>query len=158
MKFTTFENLIEKINTDLADFKGTFAYKRKELANLKKAPNRNVFFKYTDSARDWAINEGGGTEIQYHLFYRDNTIGYGLGFNAQYVPFANDMSPVDYIKPFVTAYFNLLKQNNSIIIKLKNEGFSFIYGEEKDLVSIQNNDYYLFGKEIRMLVSVASPM
>lgn len=150
MKFTTFENLIEKINTDLADFKGKFAYKRKELAELKKAPNRKVFFKYTDSARDWAINEGGGTEIQYHLFYRDNTIGYGLGFNAQYVPYANDMSPVEYIKSFVTAYLNLSKQNNSIIKKLKSEGFSFIVGKEKDLVSIQKDDYYLFGKEIKI--------
>ncbi|MBQ7490555.1 MAG: AAA family ATPase [Bacteroidales bacterium] len=148
MKFITFEKLIDKINEDLADFKSEFAYKRKELADLKKAPNRNVFFKYTNSDRDWAINEGGGTEIQYHLFYRNNTIGYGLGFNAQYVPFANDMSPVAYIKPFVSAYLNLLKQKNPTIIKLKNDGFSFIEGEEKDLNSIQHDDYYLFGKEI----------
>ena len=148
MKFITFEKLIDKINEDLADFKSEFAYKRKELADLKKAPNRNVFFKYTNSDRDWAINEGGGTEIQYHLFYRNNTIGYGLGFNAQYVPFANDMSPVAYIKPFVSAYLNLLKQKNPTIKKLKNDGFSFIEGEEKDLNSIQHDDYYLFGKEI----------
>ena len=148
MKFTSFETLIDRINEDLGDFKSKFAYKRKELADLGKAPNRNVLFKYTDSDRDWAINEGGGTEIQYHLFYRDNTIGYGLGFNAQYVPFANEMSPVAYIKPFVSSYLNLLKQKNPTIIKLKNDGFAFIEGEEKDLNSIENDDYYLFGKEI----------
>ena len=148
MKFTSFETLIDRINEDLGDFKSKFAYKRKELADLGKAPNRNVLFKYIDSDRDWAINEGGGTEIQYHLFYRDNTIGYGLGFNAQYVPFANEMSPVAYIKPFVSSYLNLLKQKNPIIIKLKNDGFAFIEGEEKDLNSIENDDYYLFGKEI----------
>ena len=34
------------------------------------------------------------------FFVRDNMCGYGLGFNAQYVPFKNDKSPKEYMLPF----------------------------------------------------------
>lgn len=91
---TSLKDLIDKINSDLDSFCKEFAYARKELAGLAKAPNRNIFFKYEDLSRDWAINEGGGTEIQYHIYLRDGELGYGLGFNAQYVPFANEKSPI----------------------------------------------------------------
>ena len=40
MKFNTLKDLIESINKNLGDFCGEFAYARKKLAKLGKAPNR----------------------------------------------------------------------------------------------------------------------
>jgi len=116
----TLKSLVNKVNTDLGTFCSEFSYKRKELAKLGKAPNRNFLFKYTDDSRNWAINEGGGTEIQFHLNLRDNEVGYGLGFNTQYVPYANQMSSVDYMKPYAKAFLELLEKNGT---QWKNEGF-----------------------------------
>lgn len=59
IEISSFKNLIDKINNDLGDFCEKFAYTRKELANLGKAPNRYILFKYENEDRDWAINEGG---------------------------------------------------------------------------------------------------
>lgn len=142
----TLKSLVNKVNTDLGTFCSEFSYKRKELAKLGKAPNRNFLFKYTDDSRNWAINEGGGTEIQFHLNLRDNEVGYGLGFNTQYVPYANQMSSVDYMKPYAKAFLELLEKNGT---QWKNEGFDWIEGDgEKMLRNPQDNQYTLYGKII----------
>ena len=144
MKFNTLKDLIESINKNLGDFCGEFAYARKKLANLGKAPNRYSLFKYTDENRDWAINEGGGTEIQFHIYFRNKEVGYGLGFNTQYVPFANEKSPVDYMKPFGDAFLQLLTENRK---EWKNQGFDWTEGDgDNMLLNPQNNQYTLFGK------------
>lgn len=144
MKFNTLKDLIESINKNLGDFCGEFAYTRKKLANLGKAPNRYSLFKYTDENRNWAINEGGGTEIQFHIYFRNKEVGYGLGFNTQYVPFANEKSPVDYMKPFGDAFLQLLTENRK---EWKNQGFDWTEGDgDNMLLNPQNNQYTLFGK------------
>lgn len=148
MKFDTFEKLVKKINSDLGDFCEEFAYRRKELAGMYRSPIRTVLFKYDSvKAKDYAINAGGHTEIQYHIYMRDGEVGYGLGFNAQYVQFAtNDMSPVDYIKPFVDAFLVLLANN----LDLWNEQYNFGWGEQEinALEHIQYGDYVFFGRTI----------
>ena len=111
MRISSFKDLIQKINNDLGDFCADFAQKRKELARLGRRP-REILFKYENEDRDWAINEGGGTEIQYHIYMRDAEIGYGLGFNMQYVPYANDKSPVDWMKPYCDAFVKLYETKN----------------------------------------------
>lgn len=147
MKISTFASLVKKVNKDLGDFCNTFGSERKRLANLGRTPTKNQLFTYKEeNERDWAINEGGGTEVQYHLFMYDNKIGYGIGFNAQYVQFKNEMTPVDYIKPFVEAFISI--KNSGIINSLKKRGFYWIYGEEENLQNIQTEDYFLFGKTI----------
>lgn len=147
MKFNTLEDLIKSINKDLGDFCRDFAYTRKKLANLGKAPNRSSLFKYADKNldRDWAINEGGGTEIQFHIYFRNNEVGYGLGFNTFYVPFAtNGKSSVDYMKPFGDAFLQLLTENRK---SWKNQGFDWTEGDGDDmLLNPQDNQYTLFGK------------
>lgn len=144
MTFNTLKDLIESINKDLGDFCSDFAYTRKKLANLSKAPNRYLLFKYADESRDWAINEGGGTEIQFHIYFRNNKVGYGLGFNTQYVPFANEKSPVDYMKPFGDAFLQLLKDNRE---NWNAQGFDRTEGDgENMLLNPQINQYTLFGK------------
>lgn len=143
MRITSFKDLIQKINNDLGDFCADFAQKRKELARLGRRP-REILFKYENEERDWAINEGGGTEIQYHIYMRDAEIGYGLGFNMQYVPFANDKSPVDWMKPYCDAFVKLYETNNDSWVNK----FEWIYEDINLLKNPQEGKYGLFGKRI----------
>lgn len=140
---SSFKNLINKINNDLGDFCEEFAYTRKKLANLGKAPNRYILFKYEIEDRDWAINEGGGVEIQYHIYLRNGELGYGLGFNTQYVPFANDKTPIEWMKPYGDAFLTLLENNKP---QWESLGFGWIEGDEEMLRSPENGSYTLFGK------------
>jgi len=148
IEFKSFRELINKINKELGKFTDTFRYKRKELANMGRASSRGVLFKYEDDERDWAINEGGGTEVQYHLFYRGDKVGFGIGFNTQYVPFANKMSTIEYMQPFASSFLTLL--NSELLNRLKIRGFKYYGQSESELKSLQDNKYYLFGKEINV--------
>ena len=147
----SFEKLVEKINNDLGhNFCDKFRYKRKELSNSGRASSADILFKFVDEDRDWVINEGGGKEVQYHFYVRQNGVGYGLGFNAQYVPFANEKSPVDYIMPFVKAFLTLKRNNDKTLVAAEAEGFSLIEGNGWDgLKNIKNDEYFLFGKKIQ---------
>ena len=152
MEIKTFEELVNTTNKALGNaFCDKFRYTRKKLNGAGRASSSGILFKLNNDNRDWAINEGGGTEIQYQLCYDENGIRYGLGFNAQYVPFANELSPVDYIKPFVSSFFRLKSKGDSSVVSLEKDGFSILYGDEKKLQSIQTNDYYLFGKVITVV-------
>lgn len=149
MKIVSLEKLVDRINQDLGiKFIDNFRYKRKSLGNHSRATSSGILFKFIDKDRDWVINEGGGAEVQYHLFLHNDVVGYGLGFNAQYVPFANAMSSVDYIKPFVNAFLKLKNDNDLRIRTLLNNGFSLVEGDWASLNNIQNREYYLFGKTI----------
>lgn len=151
MKINSFTSLVKKINKDLGEFCNEFGTERKRLANLGRVPKRNQLFTFNEeNQRDWAINEGGGTEVQYHLFMDtdEDLIGYGIGFNAKYVQFKNEMTPVDYIKPFVEAFISI--KNSDIINSLKKRGFYWVYGNEEDLPNIKYDDYFLFGKTINI--------
>lgn len=157
MKIKSIKELVSEVNKDLGDtFCDNFRYKRKELGQFGRASSSGILFKFIDPDRDWVINEGGGSEIQYHLYFRKDEIGYGLGFNAQYVPFANDKSPVDYIKPFVDAFLALKKHNDKRIKDLEDNGFSLIEGDWSDMNNIQVSDYFLFGKIINIQNGIIS--
>ncbi len=153
MEITSFSilslrELISKINNDLGDFTNTFRYKRKQLNGASKTSKAGILFKKNDTGKDWSINEGGGTEVQYHIIYRESKIRYGIGFNAQYVPFKNNMSPVQYIQPFADAYLTLV--DSGLVNKFKEKGFTYHGFLENELESLQENRYYLFGKEINI--------
>lgn len=146
MSDITFKNLadlVNKINLSLGNFIDTFRYKRKEFTNSSRASSGGQLFVYSDDDRDWAINEGGGIEVQYHIYYRDDRVGYGLGFNTQYVPFKNEKSPVEYMRPFVNAY--LLLREGDLVCSLKRKGFKEDFSKE-DLMNLQKQKYYLFEK------------
>lgn len=149
MTFKNLKELVNIINTTLGSFCSDFQYKRKELLNMKSASDRTKLFTHSDDSRDWVINSGGGTEFQYHLFLRDNSIGYGLGFNTQYVPFANKKKPIEYIQPFVDSFLSqpILQQN------LFQEGFGYIYGDENKLKNLGNDEYILIGKEFEIILN-----
>lgn len=152
MEIKSFEDLVNATNKALGnDFCDNFRYTRKKLNGAGRASSSGILFKLNNDNRDWAINEGGGTEIQYQLCYDKEKIRYGLGFNAQYVPFANKLSPIDYIKPFISSFLRLKSKGDSSIVSLEKEGFSILYGDESKMQSIQTNDYYLFGKVITVV-------
>jgi len=140
------KSLINTVHKSLGSFMDTFRYARKDLAQKKKSSSSGILFKYDDEERDWAINEGGGTEVQYHIYLRDDKVGYGLGFNTQYVPFANEYSPADYMKPFADAYLRIKDKYPSILLKAN--GFSWLCGSEDELSNLTNDQYYLLGKTI----------
>lgn len=145
---TSLKDIVNRINYDLGGFCNVFAYTRKELAGLEKAPNRNIFFKYKNQSRNWAINEGGGTEIQYHIYLRDGDLGYGLGFNAQYVPYANEKSPIEWIKPYADAFIALLETSQS---NWESLGFDWIIGDGEEMLrNLQSGSYILWGKNTKI--------
>ena len=149
MKIKSLKQLISTVNGALGDFCREFAERRKVLAKLGRAPVKDRLFEYDpNSGHDWAINQGGGTEVQFHLFFRPNILGYGLGFCVQYVPFKNDKTPREYILPFVKAYKAL--ENSQEVKQLKKDGFHFVYGKEEELTRLEDGSYFLFGKEIRV--------
>lgn len=145
MKFKNIGDLVNQVNTSLGEFCNEFGLKRKELAGLGKVPKRGILFKYEDEKRDWAINEGGGTEVQYHIAFNedDEEIRYGLGFNTQTVQFKYDMSTVEYMQPYM---FGFLKNEKSIRELLPDYGF--VYGDIQQLKNPQHNQYTLFGKSV----------
>ena len=150
IQYTGIQDLIGKINQSLGEFCKTFNYKRKELAGLSKAASSSELFSSTsDDARNWAINYGGGTEVQYHIGINGD-IYYGIGFNFQYVPFKNDNTPEGYMTPYVEAFFTHRVQE--LVSNMKLNGYSFVIGDEESLKNKQyaSGDYYLFGKRIKM--------
>lgn len=143
MTFNNFKQLAIQINKDLGiEFCQEFQYKRKELARISRVPDRDNLFG--NIKEDWAINKGGGIEIQYHISLNDDkTIKYGLGFNCEYVPFANKMSPVEYAQPYMDAFLQL---KNSVETSLPDH--SFVLGNIEQLKKAKKGMFILYGKSI----------
>ncbi|WP_282017703.1 AAA family ATPase [Salegentibacter mishustinae] len=146
ISFKNLEDIIEIINKELGEFCSKFQYTRKNLLKKGSATNRDKLFIFSDSERDWVINPGGGTEIQYHLFLRNGKLSYGIGFNTQYVPFANKKSPIEYIQPYVYSFLSqpVLLQN------LKHYGFDFVIGDLEQLEHLKHDNYVLIGKQFSL--------
>lgn len=145
MNIVNFEQFVRQINEDLNKdgFCEKFATARKSLAELGKSPSRTTLFSYTKD-RDWAINEGGGIELQYHVSIRDNALKYGLGFNAQYVPYKNALTPQEYIRPFWEAFIDLYHPKESPW----NE-YTIIDRDPNNVGNApQYNEFVLYGKKI----------
>lgn len=147
MEFKNLKELVNKTNNGLGEFCNKFQYKRKELLDLGRVGKRGILFEYKDESRDWAINSGGGTELQYHIFFRNNKVGFGLGFNTQYVPFANKKSTVDYMLPYANSFLS----QSELQTTLFNNGYKYIQGSENQLKSLEHDKYILIGKEINVL-------
>ena len=135
--------LVNFINEDLSEFIIGFRKARKFLSNNERATTSGILFKHKGDDADWAINEGGHNEIQYHIYLRDDEVGYGLGFNAQYVPFSNDKISLELIKPFVDSFLSI--QDSDVVKTLRNRGFEI---DLKSLESVGEGGYNLFGRVI----------
>jgi MoxR-like ATPase len=146
MDFINNRELIDSVNRELGDFCETFQNTRKEFLKLSRMASRTALFTFNDDTRDWAINHGGGSEIQYHIFRHDDELGYGIGFNAQYVPFHNEKSSVEYIKPYILAFLS----DPDLKANLTAAGFSYIYGDDVQLRNIKDGEYILFGKILKL--------
>ncbi len=144
--FKNIKELVDLVNIELGGFCEVFQRTRKKLLSKKRINSAKSLFILNDETRDWSINEGGGTELQYHIFLRNNKIGYGIGFNTQYVPFANDYSPIEYMQPFINSYL----AQKDVQETLCNHGFTFVIGSKEQLKNIENNQYILIGKEFSL--------
>jgi MoxR-like ATPase len=148
MEFYNTGDLVNRINSTLGEFCNEFGRKRKELLGLGRVPTRGILFTY-DKAKNnnWAINEGGGTELQYHIFFdsEELEIRYGLGFNTQYVPFANQMSPVDYMQPYMNGFLKNERQIRQLL-----PDYEFVDGSIERLKNPKHNEYTLFGKTLNV--------
>lgn len=143
MEFLNFEDLVNKVNDSLtSSFSSEFQLKRKTLAGKKKVADRKVFGNIK-ADRQWAINKGGGSEIQYHIAKSEQEIYYGLGFNAQYVPYNNSKAPQDLIRPFTLGFLNIAKEAKTIF-----PHYDYIFGDESKLRNIGYDDYVLWGNRI----------
>lgn len=151
LNIDSLSNLVSFINEDLSEFIIGFRKTRKFLSNRERATTSGILFKHKGDDVDWAINEGGHNEIQYHIFLRNDEVGYGLGFNAQYVPFSNDKTSLELIKPFVDAFLSI--QNSDVVETLRNRDF------EIDLISLKSmgeDGYNLFGRVVPLTDSKLS--
>lgn len=143
LKIDSLSTLVNFINNDLSEFIIGFRRARKTLSHKERATTAGILFRHKGDDSDWSINEGGHNEIQYHIFLRDDEIGYGLGFNAQYVPFNNDKTSLELVKPFVEAFLSI--QDSDTVDTLKDRGF------DVDLASLKSMDeggYNLFGRVV----------
>lgn len=147
MKFRGIGDLVDKVNHTLGDFCNEFGRVRKELAGMSRLPKRGIIFIHEGTSKNWAINQGGGTEIQYHIVFDivESEIRYGLGFNTQYVPFANKKSTVEYMQPFMNGF---LKRENQIRELLPE--YDFVYGNIDTLKHPNHDEYTLFGKTVKV--------
>lgn len=146
MIFKNTKDLVQQVNAALGQFCNEFGNERKKLAQMGRAPKRGILFTYDDvKSNDWAINEGGGTEIQYHIVFDSSRleIRYGLGFNTQYVPFANDMTTVEYMKPYMQGFLK-----NEAQIKALLPNYYYVYGNVNQLKTPKDNEYTLFGTKV----------
>lgn len=151
LNIDSLSNLVSFINEDLSEFIIGFRKTRKFLSNRERATTSGILFKHKGDDVDWAINEGGHNEIQYHIFLRNDEVGYGLGFNAQYVPFSNNKTSLELIKPFVDAFLSI--QNSDVVETLRNRDF------EIDLISLKSmgeDGYNLFGRVVPLTDSKLS--
>ena len=151
MKYNNFEALVKHFNDSLKDFSNVFVVERKKLTNQKRTATKGRLFSYDPTqGRLWAINEGGGTEIQYQIYidWDAKTFYYGLGINTQYVPFANKMSTIDYAKPFAQVF---LSEENRIREMLPN--YEFVIGNADRLRNLEHDRYVLFGVEVTIIIN-----
>ena len=143
MKITSFEDLVYEVNNELGDFCTVFAGERKKLARMDRSPRKDVLFKYDSGHEGWAINEGGHTEIQFHIYMRDDEVGYGLGFNMQ--PSRSNTDPVSKIKPFCDAFVELYDKGEIP------SGFDWIENDDSLIRKPKYGGYALYGKTIKLV-------
>jgi MoxR-like ATPase len=143
MEFKNFETLIKKIEEDLgSEFNQTFRQERKKLAGLKNLPNQIIFSEFDKDKSEWVYNRGGKKEIQYHIYLRNNELGYGLGINSQRGSFNNDDPKV-----IANSFGNSFKEIYSEI-KKKLPTYIFKIGSEDMLGRMNEEEFILFGKSI----------
>ncbi len=147
IKIDSIGHLVSLINKDVGDLKRDFLVARKELTGNQRITNSKLLFKYDSEDREWAINEGAGTEVQYHIYLSDNKIGYGLGFNTLYVRFKDEKTPIEYIKPYIDALMAL--KNSDELKKLADRGFA-LNTSDTDFQNPVEDEHYLFGRIIEL--------
>lgn len=143
MEFENFEALIERIEKDLgSDFNKNFREKRKKLAGLKNLPNQKIFSEFDQDKSEWVYNRGGKKEIQYHIYLRNNELGYGLGINSQRGSFNND-DPKEIANSIGNSFKELYSEITKILPK-----YAFKIGTKDQLGKMEEGEFVFFGNSI----------
>lgn len=146
MVFNSFTHFVDQINQDLGPFCNEFQYKRKQLNGNGRTAGNNALFGNIKENKKWAINKGGGTELQYHIkiSFSKEEIGYGIGFNTQYVQFAsNSINMVQVMKPYMQAFLEIQTE-----LETEFTDYNIIHGNHSELINPQEDQYVMWGKRL----------
>ncbi len=154
MHFTDFTDLVSQINKDLGiDFCNEFQYTRKELTDAGRVAEKgrlfgNVydFIEEEEVGFAYSINLGSTNEIQYHIYFDEAKIEYGLGFNTQYVPFRQNV--LADVLPFIEAFLELKPELQALLPHYDLLGDKV--EKQAQLDNPQDGQYTLWGKEIAL--------
>ncbi|MGN6396680.1 MAG: AAA family ATPase [Mucilaginibacter sp.] len=147
MQFADISELCDYIDRNIGDaFLENFRAAYQQLKGNERRLKKGLFNNRHD--RDnWAINQGGNTEIQYHISYNEHWLYYGLGFNSRYAPFKSEQSPLQYITPFIRAFLSVEPQASSRLPL-----YSYVIGDRNDLVYPRDQNFVLWGRKIPLTV------
>ena len=143
MKLKTNIEVISQINNDLGAFCEEFQKTRINFNNNKQVARKNKVFNNVGAKNGYAFNIGGQKEIQYHIGFYEN-IRYGLGFNTAGRPSKNN-TMVELVKPFMESFLQIENEIRKLLPKC-----DFINSSKKDLIEPKENNFVLFGKEIKI--------
>jgi MoxR-like ATPase len=143
IEFNSFQKLVDNLHSTLeAIFCKKFQEQRIEYNGNSKIPSSSeIFGKVRDNY--WTINKGSEREVQYHMFYDQESVGYGLAFNAQ--SSINNPNPLYEVSPFIESF----SSNKNDIKNILND-YCYIVNDEQMLKNIKIGDFVCFGKKIKV--------
>ena len=138
--FSNLQDFINQLHYLFGGFTETFQKERiKFNGNDRVASKTEIFGNVRDDY--WTINKGSEKELQYHIFKKEDILGYGLGFNAQ--KSRTNLDPINEVSPFIKAF---VKNYSDISVKFKD--YYLINSSLDDLSNIKEGDFILYGKEL----------
>lgn len=151
--FKNLDELIERINSDLRsknfqNFCFSFHHFRKIVFNKMKISHKTKVFNLPKNDANYVFHLGGSLELQLHVFLRNNLIGYGLGFNTQFVQNRENIPTIEYTEPIAKAFLS----DPSLENRLMKESFNYEIGNHSMLENLIPNNYVLIGKTIKVQI------
>lgn len=148
--FPNLQSLVNKVHGELgAAFCRRFQEERISLnGNERVASNTELFTEVKDD--EWTINKGGEKEVQLHLAWDDESLYYGIGFNAQ--KSRSNLDALRLAQPFAQAFWAKEAEVRRLL-----SGFAFRYDGEAKLKALKEGDFVCLCKDIEYRESATSP-
>lgn len=137
-----FEDLIDAINKDLKKEAMEFQYFRKKVARMGRVGGRTFLRKMGEN---FAYNQGGSKEIQFHVSNSDGSFYVGLAFNTRGHP-PDGMTNVECILPYIKSFIGKID-------RLSKE-YDFLGDADINVLSekgLEDGRHLTFGKSIKHL-------
>lgn len=147
MTLESFHEFITHLNDELKSLHNGFTYsfrvKRKEILSLGTTGGNHKFFNLP-KGRDYVFHVGGRSEAQIHIFYRNNKIGYGLGFSLLGGRPVHNQPANVYASRIIDSFLSL----PTVESELKRSGFVYLLNDKQTLIQKVEGEYVLIGKTI----------